>query len=299
MTAFLRSNWRKRIETLFGLIGAGLLIYFLIRAEREGQLNLLTFKWKWFILAVLSASASTCMGVINLVLLVAMIAPTFSVAQIVTIQLRSIPARYLPGSFWNVPTKWMGFTGKDIQAGSVSRVLMLELALLYGIGTLMFLLATVWRPWYAKYIDVPISVVVVVAVSAMLLGVVGLELGRRSLNITISKFYVTISKAALVVAVGWGFMVIALGCCVVAVNGLIDFSQIQSVAALMEAVTSGFIGGFLLIVSPGGVGVREGIMVFMLDGIVQGVSIIAIGICLRISIAIADLLLVLGSLLVK
>ena len=288
---FKTRRW-VRFQNVFGTVAVAALIYFVVKSISAGQIDLRTLALEWFIPAVLAATVSTIMGLCAFATLAKLIAPEIQAWQIAKIQLRSLPARYLPGSFWNVPAKWVKLQEANITAIRITTLLTLELGILYVSGGIIFLIASIIRPWqipfipYYKGVDI-LVLLVVVAISAG-----GLEVARCRLDVPVVMFYPKILWTVAMVWTGWAFMAVCLGLSSLALGGHYGPDIPQNIAALVQAVSGGFIGGFVFILSPGGLGIREGIMYVLLNHLDIGTSIIAVSICQRFAMAISDFALI-------
>lgn len=201
--------------------------------------------------------------------------------------------RYVPGGVWDVAGRVYLASEKGLPRGPVSVTILVEMVLGVVTGALIFLLSLAWwdrvvppEAWYVSLAFVALGLAVLhPAVLRPLLNHAARMLKRDTALLPLT--YRQVLTLAL-----WHFLVrlligLAFYLFAAALTPL-DWSLMPVVAGIFVAA---WVMGFVVIIAPQGLGVREGVMVFLLSFYMPVAVASVIAIAFRIWLSLRDLIM--------
>jgi uncharacterized membrane protein YbhN (UPF0104 family) len=273
------------------IIGLCLAALALARVGRDAFDEMMLISPGWLVAALAILTAGTLLGTIAWWLLLRALGGPVPLLTGVAIAHLSQLGKYVPGMIV-VPIaqaelgRSHGLRAREIvTAFSLSLVLSVMSALIVGIGGLALGASEVAREYlWLLLLLAPLPVLMSGRALSLLLGV-ALKVLRRPAEFSIAGRQLRIALGIQILATIVGglhvwFLAIALGA-----------EPLEALLPAVGGMSLAWVVGFLVAFVPAGIGVREGVLILVLEPLVGGAQAVAIAIVSRLLFTVMDLLL--------
>ncbi|MFT4028601.1 MAG: lysylphosphatidylglycerol synthase domain-containing protein [Protaetiibacter sp.] len=282
-----RSRWRTIVEVVFGVVAVVLMAVVVIVNWNSFRDALTALSWGAVVASVAAITAATLANVESWRRVLAMLGTRISPRQAGEIMLVSQIGKYIPGGVWPIVAGSARGARAGISPGRTALSLAMQLAISLAVGGILSLGAVLFLPALADswWIVIPVALVGVTVLAPPVLRRL-LALAARLLRWSEP---VEIDSMQLLAATAWSLAAWAL-------FGLSLWSlvaeQVHGDPRVMLLCLVGYavswVVGFLAVLVPAGAGVREGILVLLMTGILGAVQVTALALVSRIAMIAVD-----------
>ncbi len=196
----------------------------------------------------------------------------------VRMHLYSNVAKYLPGMIWQYVYKYASLDPKQNGWSTPAKAIFVEFGLIIVTGlinalmTLPKTLSAFWLPWLGW---------------GLFLLVLAAPFVLKWIKRNVSFFPFFFFLAILLLFVNWNALGVSLWVADTAVHPLLT----KNLSAYIFSITTSMVGGILIFPVPQGIGVREGLMVFLLQTLAQTPNAVVLAGLSRLQIIMGELLM--------
>lgn len=212
------------------------------------------------------------------------------VKQSISIWLISSLARYIPGGVWSYASRVSLATRQGVDMTSIGISLYLETLLLMssavavGVPSLLSLAGFSLTIYQASLILLILGILMHPRVIMLLRFIPG-RVGKAMLYASIPSF-----RIILYLYIYYVFFWIIFGFVFTSFVYSVHPIEMGQISILVSALAMSFFVGFVIVIAPGGVGIRESVLYLLLVGLFPSPLSLVIAVCSRIWIIIGELL---------
>lgn len=288
---------RSRTWKVIGLLITLLVVALMVRQLVNSWPAVTAYPWRWNVPLLLGSFVFTQLGYIMLtrswrsVLHAIEVHLSFKTAY--SIFLISNLGRYLPGKFWQIGAAAMMGRRLGLSATDIAPSLVVYQLYLLPSGAILALLGGALPPQFTEggYRILTWAIIAVCSMAALWPHVIWRQLGRVTARIRIDadRWKIDpVSRFAIAIqcVLGWIFLSAGFGIFVLSVMPLEAVSLID----LGQIFVASYLAGYLALVAPGGLGVREGAMALLLQPHVGMGPATALALLARLWVTISELI---------
>lgn len=275
---FSQKGWVKGIFLVLSIFFCGFYIY-------KSGLNLTTFVrldqlHLWFILiSSLLIWFTVLSGALVWFFILKFLGVSIPFSTAIRIHLYSNIAKYIPGMIWQYVVKFVSLPEDQNLTPLIAIIIEFGLTIATGIVNILLFLpkgfsAGHWFPWLG----------LAFFAMSLLIPFIIKSRDRKKLSSVIPSYFVF---AFLFLFINWNVLGISLWLADFAIQPLL----IKNLPFYIFSITASIIGGILVLPVPQGIGVREGIMVFLLQMTTQAPNALFLAVISRLQIITGELLM--------
>ncbi|RKR73238.1 glycosyltransferase [Frondihabitans australicus] len=284
----------KRLRTLlqivFGVVAVGFLIWAIAKNWGPMVRELGVIAWP---LVVLSCAAIACGLYVNMLswrAVVRALGTNLSRREAASVFFTSQLGKYIPGGIWPVVASArlgsaFGLSAiTSVSSMTISLLMSATVGLVYGVGVLFTIPALVHNYWYLLILLLVGGLIVLVPPVLNRVIMLALRLLRRAGALP------RLDGTAFAAAVGWtllSWLFLGLGLAFLAIG-----TDGGSPRVLLDGVSGyalAWVAGFVAIIAPAGVGVREAVLVFVLGPSLGQNAVLGIAVVDRLFMTLGDI----------
>ncbi|MCU1527342.1 MAG: hypothetical protein JWP75_1105 [Frondihabitans sp.] len=288
----------KRLRTVaqivFGLLAVAFLIYAIAKNWKPMLDGLSEVAWPLIIASAACVIVGLYVNMLSWRAIVRSLGTDLSRPEASSVFFTSQLGKYIPGGIWPVVAsarlgKAFGLSA-IISVGSMTIALLLSatVGLVYGVGVLFTIPALVTHYWYLLVLLLVGGLIVLVPPVLNRVIRLALKLLRKDGALP------TILPRPFAAAIGWSimswfFLGSALACLAFGTSGF-------SFRVLLDGVSGyglGWVAGFVAIIAPAGVGVREAVLVFVLGPTLGATTVLGLAVVHRLFMTLGDVAMLL------
>lgn len=285
---------KKQLVKSIGVLLSVVIIYFLVKrmisAWGDIEIYLLQANWALVVLAVFVYAICFILTGYNWAYMQSLFDDTLLLREYLNIHMVSVFAKYIPGGFWNILGKAYMCTSCGISKSVTSTTIVMEYIyqILSSMLFLLFFLPVLFENFSSVLLIMAIIIFIIVILALPFLIQLGIKILAKifketSIELCLSKQQ--IYGLLLRYIVVWIITGIGLTIWVMAFDGV---SQKQIFYLVLTYPISWVIG--FLSPSPNGLGVREGILSFLLQGIFPSSLLVLVTVTSRVWTILGEVL---------
>lgn len=293
-----RAKFLGAARILFGIVVLGVIIYKGEQSWTQIITVLQEINFSWLALAIVAQAIAFVFLPLPSFLALRFRNSKFSFWQAARMFFLSQPAKYLPGSIWVFPARIYLVRSAGFSLSTALHVLLFETVALFVSSSAAGLINISYFPLDVRNLAIPIALLVTVGFLFLCLLPVPNRLSKvlpskwrthlqpGSPTLSASIFASFISVTGLLAT--WFFSGISLFLIFKALHAQIAPATLL---ACVSAFGISWLVGFLIIISPGGIGVREATFVFLLSNLLAGPLIIVAAVFCRFVWSLCEIML--------
>ena len=295
--SFHRRGLLRALRTIVAVGAVGLSFYYLgtsiVTGASEADFDVLRSNWPLVLFCGLLTELAVLLGAWSYHLVLRGIGCPLDFRRSARVHLLSNLAKYIPGYAWQYVGKAYLSKQEQVTLRNAGAAVVLELGFVVGTGLLVAVGSFVPRwPWAAR-LDIPAGYQIVGAVFVILILALSPEALRRAASLARAKgkakWAVDVEHQPLwaamgVITLGWALFGVAFFFLARAFHSI----EIVDLRTCIFSLAGSFLFSFAVPLVPGGIGIREGAMTYLLSPIMPRTLASLVAITMRLVLVVCE-----------